>query len=807
MFKTKMENSKKIEIKVREIVFSGEEDKSFCDVFVYEPENIDEQMLGNLYIIGEVVNLSESSSYLVNLLASIIKKEFYLNTKRTVIEALEASLHKANAILSDLAEQGNVDWVGNLNMICAVYSKNELHLSQAGEVKTLLMRNGQITDIGKNITKEERTHPFKTFANIASGELEVDDLALFATPKFFNIFSLEKLKKMSTALQIDEFAEKLQETIEQEDKVSTIGALIMKIQEERKKDELPHLEINTAIYEERRKEEASSILQRESQKTDEKIKQWAEEGAEDKENYSSSVNEGKVSLENIIQEYEKVEKENGGEKTQKEEAVFSENGEDARDVLESESVFKNQNGENIQGVLDEAKEDEVETGIKKILKNTFSVLSKILRSVLNFVKIKIISPAVLFVKRGASKNEEGEKAETESSRFVNLVPVKNKFLLITFMIVAVVLLGNVIFTKYQEEEEDKLVFYQEMLFQADSKMDEVEGAIIYGDFAEARILLTAAKNLTLEVKNDYQKLDSEANNLLAEIQVQFDKVDLVKRIEDPKIAVDLVRGGEIKNAGGIIKIDEVDYVFDSFNNSLHQINFADQKAIAIQIASGDSFSKFKLSTAMAKTGEIIFLTETNELVVFDLNKKELNSKEIKFSSGVSDVKGLASFSSFLYSLEPDANQIYKHSGTTAGFAEGKIWIKDPEADLRNAVSLAIDGSIYVLKSGGSVDKYLSGSKFKLSDGSDFVIDQLSDPLDEPTEIYTRADLKYLYISDPQKNRIAIFDKNSGKLIGQYISEKFSGLKNVIVNDQEEKIYALSGDWIFEIGIGEIGIGE
>ena len=63
-----------------------------------------------------------------------------LKARRT----LEASLHKANATLSDITEQGNIDWVGNLNMICAVYSENELHLSQTGNCKTLLIRNGQI---------------------------------------------------------------------------------------------------------------------------------------------------------------------------------------------------------------------------------------------------------------------------------------------------------------------------------------------------------------------------------------------------------------------------------------------------------------------------------------------------------------------------------------------------------------------------------------------------------------------------------------------------------------------------------------
>ena len=224
---------KEEKLEVREIVFCKEEENSFCDIFIYEPENIEEQKLGNLYIVGEIVNFSENSSYLVNLLASIIKKEFYSKPKRSTMESLEAGLHKANATLSGFAEQGNVDWIGNLNMICGAYKENELYFSHVGGVKTLLVRDGQITDIGKNIAKEEKPHPFKTFANIASGEIEKNDLILLSTPEFFNIFSLEKIRQLSSSLDINELTETIYDAVEQEEDITTVGLLVMKIGNEK----------------------------------------------------------------------------------------------------------------------------------------------------------------------------------------------------------------------------------------------------------------------------------------------------------------------------------------------------------------------------------------------------------------------------------------------------------------------------------------------------------------------------------------------------------------------------------------------
>ncbi len=816
--------NKGMSIEVREIVFSNsEEEKSFCDVFVYEPENIGEQLLGNLYIIGEITNVSENSSYLVNLLASIIKKEFYSNVKRTAIESLEAGLHKANSTLSDIAEQGNIDWVGNLNMICAVYSEDELHLSQAGNCKTLLIRNGQITDVGKNITKKEKTHPFRTFANIASGELEIGDIALFATPGFFNIFSLEKLRKLSSLFGLDEFVEKLQNSVEQEKDLDTVGSLIMKIKDsEQKEDRLSHTEIESAA-EKIDEKEIAPIFQERLEETDEKIKKWAEKKTEkesvdifEKEaDADISVSESRVSLESIIKEYEEIEeKADTSKETEGEKANA-----DAMEIINTEQ--NKEEGVSLDDLIEKNSYSEKRTEKEKSKKSILDGLLKVLNSVFSFIKVKVATPIVNRIKKVDSdtSREVPTEVEEKSSWRAKLIPVKNKYLLIVFVFVATILVWNVISTDYQKRIDDKVEKYIEKynstLSYAENKINEADSIIIYGDFKTARELLADAKisalgikntyeemDDRLEIKNKYEKLNDRTDALLKRIQVQFDRVDLVNRIDNPKVAVDLSQTEGLESVGEIIKIGKEYYAFDLSNNSLYQADFENNKADPIQAKIGNDLGQFKFSTAISKTGEIIFLTDSNKIAVFNTNKKELVAKDIKFSNSISSAKDIASYSSYLYLLKPDSNQIYKHTRLANGFGEGKIWIEDPEADIRNAISLAIDGSIYVLKSDGSIDKYLRGSKFKSDDNSDFSIEKLGDPISNPTEIYTRSDLDYLYIVEPQKNRIVLFDKISGKLIKQYVSESFSDLKNIAVDEKEEKIYILSGDKVFEVEIEE-----
>ncbi len=758
-----MSNFKKgAKLEVREIVFCNEKENSFCDIFIYEPENVDEQKLGNLYIVGEIVNFSESSSYLVNLLASIIKKEFYSKPKRSTMESLEAGLHKANSTLSNLAEQGNVDWIGNLNMTCGAYKENELYFSQVGGVKTLLVRDSQITDIGKNITKEEKPHPFKTFTNIASGEIEQNDLVLFATPEFFNIFSLEKIRQLSSSLDIEELTEVAQDTIEQEENVNTVGLLVMKIGDEKqveKKEKIFKKEFDAEEKKDSDDSEPLSDLESEKEISEEQI-----DIIDDKE---------KITLDDIIDKYEEAEKEK-----QTTEQKFEQ---------KLKSTTENQK---------EAKKEFEEIEKENPITNKLNDLLKMLNKLFSFIKNSAVTKYKNYKQKRKTDLESGvsvdqktddQKTENELLQKINLPSSRNKLIFTAFIFIALLFAGNLIFTDYQKKAEEKLNFYSGILFQAEEKIGEAEEVMIYDDLAQARIFLTDAKNLTLEVKNNYNKLDAEAEGLLSKIQSQFDIVDLVNRIDNPEIAVSLNQTAE-----QITHIGEKYYASDA-NNFVYQIDLENKKAEDLQVKS-DDIERSKLMIPIEKTEEIIFLSDSNKLSSLNLNKKELTPANIEFVNDNPNIKDIASYNNYLYLLEPDANQIYKYRRTANGFDNGKSWITDSEVDIRSATSIAIDGFIYVLKSDGTVDKYLSGVK------KDFSVEELSDPISSSAEIYTNADLEYLYVIDSPKQRIILFNKINGSLIGQYTSSAFDDLKNIVVNEIEDKMYVLNGNKVFVVEI-------
>jgi hypothetical protein len=64
---------------------NGRAIEPFIKVFNYSGENVTASSLGTLVGIFEVAEKSEDSAYIVNFLASVVKKEYFSNPRRGAI--------------------------------------------------------------------------------------------------------------------------------------------------------------------------------------------------------------------------------------------------------------------------------------------------------------------------------------------------------------------------------------------------------------------------------------------------------------------------------------------------------------------------------------------------------------------------------------------------------------------------------------------------------------------------------------------------------------------------------------------------
>ena len=173
-------------IKTEEILIRGPKNKeTICDIFLYEPENIEEASLGGLYMVAEMT-ANSSSFHLINLLSSLIKREYYSLPHRGPTESLEAGLKKANATLSDVANQGNLSWLGKLHFICTAIKEKDIFLTQTGSAQA-------------------------------------------GTPSIFDFFSPSGLAQLFTLPKIEQIADQINKVLREQKKPGPLSALLLEI--------------------------------------------------------------------------------------------------------------------------------------------------------------------------------------------------------------------------------------------------------------------------------------------------------------------------------------------------------------------------------------------------------------------------------------------------------------------------------------------------------------------------------------------------------------------------------------------------
>ena len=149
----------------------------------------------------------------------------------------------------------------------------------------------------------------------------------------------------------------------------------------------------------------------------------------------------------------------------------------------------------------------------------------------------------------------------------------------------------------------------------------------------------------------------------------------------------------------------------------------------------------------------------------------------------------------VYFLVPSENQILKSVPAGDEYSTAKYWVTEENPPLADAVAMAIDGFIYVLKSDGNVLKFEKGELV-----TDFRLKELDRPLSDPRAIFATVDSEHLYILDAGNQRIVVTDKN-GLYQSQYIYEE--GLvdpKDLFVDEAGGAIYLLDEAKIYRIEI-------
>ena len=160
-----------------------------------------------------------------------------------------------------------------------------------------------------------------------------------------------------------------------------------------------------------------------------------------------------------------------------------------------------------------------------------------------------------------------------------------------------------------------------------------------------------------------------------------------------------------------------------------------------------------------------------------------------WKQGVIDVD---TFSKYAYFLDPIEQQVWKYERGSVGFSKASGWVKSGNAELANAHSIAIDGSIFVGTNDGRILKYHQGN-LQTYEVVDFPFSEM-----RIDRIYTSPDIDYLYAVDQANSSVTRFYKGENQLVyqDQKIVEGVGTISDIIALGQ--RLWAVTEDSIIEI---------
>jgi len=361
----------------------------------------------------------------------------------------------------------------------------------------------------------------------------------------------------------------------------------------------------------------------------------------------------------------------------------------------------------------------------------------------------------------------------------------------TTLMVAIILIGLLVVsiffgtkekTRLTEKKKTDMV-----LEEVNNKYNQA-GSLKEVNPLRAQSLLQESKDLIQQSLIEITKKDEKEKlaDLLKKVEKELMILSKEYLVENPKIFIDFQLVKEGFRGEDWSKTDSSSlFVLDSEKVSVLQV---DLKTKASQVVAGGD--EFKGAMEVGGSPNRIFLLNDNSIQVIDIDgQKLIASKE---GENWGQIQQMFAFSGNVYLLDTQKETIWKYIGIDDGLASGKEYLVEPNPKLKEAVSLAIDGSVWVLLKDGEIIKFTRGKE------DAFVLTGLDRQFNEPAKIYTDENLDDLYILDIKNTRIVIINKETGEYKEQYVWNGIAGATNITVDEKEAKILLLTGQRIYEI---------
>lgn len=330
--------------------------------------------------------------------------------------------------------------------------------------------------------------------------------------------------------------------------------------------------------------------------------------------------------------------------------------------------------------------------------------------------------------------------------FKNLSRSRKIILLIGLLLVIIIFVAS-IFTVVNKKNSNNQVLFEGIYNEAKTKFEEgqslqdLNASLAQENFAQAKAILEKNKDTFPEGSEEDQQIEA----LLAQVN-------------------SLTSGGSSETSGS--------------GSSATEVDKSESKILSYQIDNPNG-------TYFTQNEDFVYFLDSKGVNKID---KGNDKKEVIIEKDWDEEGGIGAFGSNIYVLDKTEN-IFKFVPSGSDFTKSNYITGSP--DLDGSAAMGIDGSIYVLNTNGTIDKYIKGAK------DDFSITGLEKPMSNPTRIVTTEDGNSIYVLDKGNSRIVVLDKE-GKFTKAYSADIIKSAQDIDPQEPNNAIFVLSNDKIYKI---------
>lgn len=191
---------------------------------------------------------------------------------------------------------------------------------------------------------------------------------------------------------------------------------------------------------------------------------------------------------------------------------------------------------------------------------------------------------------------------------------------------------------------------------------------------------------------------------------------------------------------------------------------------------------------------LLILDRNNNLFSYDPRVEGASRMDLAGQADWRSAVQVQTYMGRLYVADEGANQIYRYNPGQYGAPPANWFGEDTLVNLAGAISMEIDGDIWILLDKGSIVRYRDGEQVP------FALDTSIDLAEEPVDmVVTTQDRSLIYLADGGDDRVLVYDKD-GAYQGQLVAaegELLQGLTGLYVDEVGETMYLLTTSALYE----------